>query len=129
MITKTKMFSQILDVAPGFIPIWQEFEEDWADESPNELPHYIVLGELARYMASRATKAAATEELQALFAIVERWHVEGDEYVKEAATIGLLEGLQNATRSAPKTRMAIEKFLLPETAKWWRKIEEFWENV
>jgi len=40
-------------------------------------------------------KANRTEEFPAVFEIIERMHLEGDDYVKEAATIGMLEGIQN----------------------------------
>ena len=128
MITKTEMFSSILDVAPGFNPIWNEFKENWADEGPDELPLYLALGDLARYIADKVTTTEASEELQALFAIVERWHIEGDDYVREAATIGLLEGLQNVTMNDPKSQKTLENFLLPESKRWRLKVEEFWEN-
>ena len=33
--------------------------------------------------------------------VIERWHLEGDDYVREAATVGLLEDLQNTNEVDP----------------------------
>jgi hypothetical protein len=55
---------------------------------------YVDLGEFAHHVVELA-RSGVTSELPAVFDVVERLHVEGDPYAKEAATIGLLEGLQN----------------------------------
>lgn len=59
--------------------------------------------------------------------MVERWHREGDSYVKEAATIGLLEGIQNiaGNRFDPK-RFAC--WLKAESKRWWDKLNRFWNG-
>jgi hypothetical protein len=72
--------------------------------------------------------APDTEGLVRAFAVVERWHLEGDAYVREAATIGLLEDLQNDSLHAETVPKQFEVFLLPESRKWWDKVEEFWRT-
>jgi hypothetical protein len=64
--------------------------------------------------------------LSRVFAVVERWHVEGDSYVREAATIGLLEDLQNENLHSSTVPKDFEVFLGPESLKWWRKVERLW---
>lgn len=59
------------------------------------MDYYIFIwGEFARHIIDLC-KNNKTEEFASIFYAIERLHLEGDEYVKEAATIGLLEGIQN----------------------------------
>lgn len=60
--------------------------------------------------------------------MVELWHREGDHYVKEAATIGLLEGIQNNATHAATDPVNFEAWLLPESKEWWDKLNQFWKG-
>lgn len=119
------MFQPILEVSDGFRPIWNEFLEEWKDD--DELPQYLALGELARYISSLISESKG-EEIKKIFAVIERWHLEGDSYVKEAATVGILEDLQNTNVVGEGVPEKIELYLLPESKKWWLKVYEFWEK-
>ncbi|WP_018016473.1 DUF7674 family protein [Teredinibacter turnerae] len=125
MLVKEEMFKPILEVSDGFRPIWNEFLEEWKDD--DELPQYLALGDLVRYI-SKLISESRDEELKSIFAIIERWHLEGDSYVKEAATIGMLEGLQNINVVGEGIPEKVELYLLPESKKWWAKVYEFWEE-
>ncbi|NMH58702.1 DUF7674 family protein [Alteromonas ponticola] len=125
MISKETMMLPILQVADGFKPIWKEFLDDWSDE--NELPVYLALSDLARYV-STLVENSDEEELRDIFSVVERWHLEGDEFVKEAATVGLLEDLQNTAVVGDGMPQKIEPFLLPQTRLWWHKVSLFWSE-
>jgi hypothetical protein len=59
---------------------------------------------------------------------VEQWHVSGDTYVKEAATVGLLEDLQNTNLHEGTDPDAFRKFLGPESERWWSKVVRFWSE-
>ncbi len=59
MISRTEMFQPILEVSEGFRPIWNEFLEEWKEEV--ELPLYLALSSLARYISSLITKSKTTE--------------------------------------------------------------------
>ena len=52
------------------------------------------MGELAHHMVD-LIKSNQTSEFLAVFDVIERLHIEGDHYVKEAGTIGILESIQN----------------------------------
>src|SRR5690606_29937885 len=92
MITKSEMIPLMLTACPSFENTWREFLVSWRDES--EPPLYLALSDLARHLISMlARNDVAT--FPGVFAVVERWHLEGDPYVAEAATVGLLEDLQN----------------------------------
>lgn len=112
MLVKEEMFKPILEVSDGFRPIWNEFLEEWKDD--DELPQYLALGALARYISKLITESR-DEELKSIFAVIERWHLEGDSYVKEAATIGMLEGLQNINVVGEGIPEKVELYLLPES--------------
>jgi len=120
MIDKDEMFPPILKASPSFTPLWEEFLEEWKDE--NDLPLYLVLGELSRHIAS-LVEARKVDELKEIFLIVEHWHIEGSAYVKEAATVGLLEELQGENNA-----VSIEAYLLTESKRWWLKVNEFWDS-
>ena len=121
------MFVPILEVCPSFQAAWNEFVAEWEDE-PGELPHYLALAELARHLISLLERNE-TETIRDVFLIVERWHLEGEPYVKEAATIGLLEDLQNLNLHERKTVPDdFLEFLPPETRFWWVKVTDFWEK-
>lgn len=120
MIEKDEMLELAVKACPSFKPAWEEFLDDWKDEK--DLPLYLALGNLSRHISS-IVETAQDSELKGLFEVVERWHIEGSSYVKEAATIGLLEGLQGQSNAT-----SIEPYLLPESKKCWDKVNEFWEN-
>ena len=121
------MFAPILKVCPSFQPVWDEFLAEWQDD-PNGLPHYLALSDLARHLIAMLERKE-TEKIQEVFAIVESWHLDGDPYVKEAASVGLLEDLQNTNLYEGKmTPDGFVQFLLPESRYWWDKINEYWEE-
>lgn len=63
-----------------------------------------------------------------IFAVVECWHTEGDDYVKQAATIGFLESLQNLSGGNDRQIATIEPWLGLETRRWWDKLDRFWDG-
>jgi hypothetical protein len=125
MIVRSGMMQLLLDACPSFQPQWQAFIDEWKDE--HELPLYLALGDLAHHLIAMLA-AGDTARFPEIFAVVERWHVEGDAFVREAATIGLLEDLQNDGLHEGTDPTQFEQFLLPESRKWWRKLERFWSR-
>ncbi|MFD3321701.1 DUF7674 family protein [Alteromonas macleodii] len=125
MISKETMMLPILQVAEGFKPIWNEFLDEWSNE--DEFPVYLALSDLARYVSTLVEKSDV-EELRDIFSVVEQWHLEGDKFVKEAATVGLLEDLQNTNVVGVGVPQKIEPFLLPQTKLWWQKVSLFWSE-
>jgi hypothetical protein len=74
-------------------------------------------------------EAGEDEGIKAIFRVVEAWHLEGEPYVKEAATVGLLEDLQNANLHKGATSPDdFLDYLLPETRFWWFKVVDFWDK-
>lgn len=132
MITRSQMFDPLLEADPSFEKPWQTFIADYADEP--EPPLYVALWELADHLVERL-RLGDVEGFDKVFEVVERWHTEGDHYVSEAATVGLLESLQNVLGGNDRKRGVdgvlasdFEPYLGPETRKWWDKLYRFWEG-
>lgn len=126
MISKENIIPLLVEASPGFQTIWEEFVKTQNGEL-EDLPYFICLGDFAQYLIEKLDKKV-THDFEAIFQVVERLHIEGDHYVKEAATVGLLEGIQNIMLNTNKNPDLFRPFLLPETARWWNKLNDFWEN-
>ncbi|WP_076859699.1 DUF7674 family protein [Bradyrhizobium mercantei] len=129
MITKNDMFDPMLVACPAFVPAWHAFVNEW-EGSEDDLPYYVALGDLAHHLVEQLD-AGATQNFEAVFDVVERWHCQGDSYVKEAATIGLLEGIQNISLNRGTDPRRFEFWLKPESKRRWDELSRFWngENV
>jgi hypothetical protein len=125
MITRDQMIQQVLDVCPSFNKTWNEFLSEWEGKS-GELPIFLALAELARHLI-HLLESNDTETLKKVFNVVEQWNLNGDDYVQNAATVGLLEDLQNTNLHEKTTPEQFKQFLGIDSKMWWRKVERFWE--
>ena len=125
MITKAEMMPMMLGACPSFENKWCEFLEEWRDDP--DPPLYLALSELARHLIGMLARHDVAS-FPAVFAVVERWHVEGNAYVAEAATVGLLEDLQNSNLHESTEPEQFRPYLMPESNKWWDKLYAFWER-
>src|SRR5688500_17779198 len=107
------MLPRLVAACPSFAQKWEEHKREYFDQE-DYLP-YLALGELADHLVGLYV-SGLTEELPAVFAENERLHTEGEPYVKEAATIGCLEGLMGNRGIEADVLL---RFLGPESAKWW----------
>lgn len=122
MILKEQMLPMLVETCPTFTDKWEIHKKEYADEE-NYLP-YIALGNFARHLIE-LEKQNQIGEFENVFELVEKFHNEGEHYVKEAATIGLLEGLQNNLGNDAEKFV---KYLKPETLKWWNELNKFWNS-
>lgn len=131
MINKEQMFDRLLEADSSFQPQWEAFRQEWKEESDNVL--YLALGELAQHIIRRLEQNEVVG-LQEVFGGVESWHVDGDSYVREAASIGLLESIQNYLGGQePNKRQrallaTIERHLGSESTRWWKKLYRYWDG-
>src|SRR4051812_36969335 len=125
LITRENMFEPLLRADQSFAPRWSAFVEEWQDE--RELPQYLALASLARHLIGQL-KAGHTETFPAVFHVVEQWHVQGDAYVREAASLGLLEDLQNTGLHEGTEPADFEPWLRPVSKHWWDKVDRFWSG-
>ena len=87
----------------------------------------VDLGQSAAHLV-HLVEQGQVQEFPSVFAVVERPHVEGNAYVQEAATIGLLEGIQNVAGHRRIDPAVFIPYLLPESATWWHRLNLFWSG-
>lgn len=122
MITREHVMPLILEACPSFRPVW----ESDLDDDDRELT-YICLGRFAGHLLD-LHEQGRRDEFGAIAELVEKLHADGDHYVREAATIGLLEGVQNVWGNGGVDPEEFRPFLLPESAKWWDQLNLFWSG-
>src|SRR6476620_4093663 len=123
MMTNEQLMPLLLSACPSFSTRWEEHRAFYEDEQLL----YIDLGEFAHHLIE-LEKANRKEEFPAVFEIIERMHLDGDDYVKEAATSGMLEGIQNVAGNSGIDPERFAKYLNPESAKRWQQLNKFWEG-
>ncbi len=118
------MMNTLIEASPSFEKVWLEFLDEWEDKK-EDLPYYLVLGDYARHI-KKACEENEKDSLRKIFCAIEKLHVEGDHYVREAATVGLLEALQNISSTQKGGTDVYVNYLLPESKYWWNKLNNFW---
>ena len=88
---------------------------------------YVMLGDFAHHLLQLQTQNQI-ETFPTIAKSIERLHLEGDQYVKEAATIGLLEDIQNIWGNNKTDPELFGIYLLPESLKFWRSLNDFWNG-
>jgi len=125
VISREQMFEPLLKADPSFIGAWNDFLTEWKGKP--DLPIYVALSELGRHLISNLA-AGDTSRFPAIFGVIEQWHTQGDAYVKEAATIGLLENLQNTGVHDTTSPDQFLPWLGPQSMRWWNKVKTFWRD-
>jgi hypothetical protein len=128
MITAGDVMPLLLEACPSFAPHWAEIEAENLDpESPHGRLLYLDAGEFIRHLV-RLRVDGKTDEFPAVFDVIERLHVEGDEFVRELTTIGYLEGLQMATVTSAglDPEQDFRPYLRPVSSQWWERVNQFW---
>lgn len=68
------------------------------------------------------------DEFPAVFGVVELLHKNGNDEVKEAATIGLLEDIQIASENNNINPNVFKSYLKEESLIWWNNLDDFWNG-
>jgi len=119
----------LLNAAPSFLSSWYEIEDDHLDrDNPGGRLHYLDAGAFARHVIEMH-RSNHRVWLQNAFAVIERMHTDGDAYVAELATIGYLEGIQNAAGHAGVDPEVFVVHLGVESSRWWRGLDRFWAGL
>ena len=116
----------LLIACPSFSRSWEEYLLE-AYQGEEEQLLYIDLYEFACHLVE-LHKAHRIEEFPAAFRAIEDLHLEGNHFVKEAATIGLLEGIQNAAGHRGVDPEEFLQYLHVESLRWWRQLNDFWSG-
>lgn len=109
------------------MPLLIEACPSYRPDLPDEDLLYTALGHFADHLL-HLHKQQHTDAFPAVARVIERLHVEGDHYVREAATIGLLEGIQNGWANEGTDPELFVQHLLPVSAKWWQSLNDFWSG-
>jgi hypothetical protein len=125
MIGKAQMMDVLLDVCPSFRPAWESLLADGYTDESGEPLLYIALADFARHVIAMLA-SGQTASFPAIFAAVERLQAEGEPYVREAATVGLLEDLMNLNLHTDTQPEQFRPFLMPLSLGAWDDLYSFW---
>ena len=118
----------LLEACPSFLPVWYEIEDEYRDpQNHGGRLCYLDAGHFARHVVEMH-RSNHRHWLQNAFDFIERMHIEGDEYVRELATIGYLEDIENTAGHAGVDPAVFEEYLGPESQRWWEGLVAFWSG-
>lgn len=115
----------LVAACPSFAPRWQEHLADYADSEDPLL--YVALGDFATHLVS-LLEGRTTEEFASVFSTIERLWAEGDDSVRDALKIGLLEALGNvaANRMGWPFAARFRAWLGPRANAAWDELHREW---
>jgi hypothetical protein len=116
------MIPLLVEACPSFRVVLEEHRRCNDEDIP-----YLILGDFARHLL-QLHREGRNEVFGAVMQVIERLHVEGDHYVREAATIGLLEAILNIWDHEGVNPTLFARYLLPVSAKWWQSLNDFWSG-
>ena len=129
MITAGDVMPLLLEACHSFREAWErEVQEENLDEdSPTGRLGYLDAGDFIRHLVQLRLDGVV-DEFPAVFEVIERLVLEGDDYVQNLAIIGYLEGMQMMTVTGagldPETDF--RPFCTPTLDMWWDRINRFW---
>jgi hypothetical protein len=126
MINRHALFTELLAAYPGFKTQHDAFMIDWADEAEGP-PNNLLLADLARECSMLLAKGRQAD-VREIFGVFEDWLLNGDNYVREAATVGFLEDIQNTNLHSGTAPDDFLPFCGPEALFWWEKVARFWSH-
>jgi hypothetical protein len=124
MIRREQVIDVLLEACPSYRARWDQVRADPVFDA--ELL-YVHLGDFADHLVDLIAGGESTE-LPGVAGALERLHLEGDDFVKEAATIGLLEGIQNVAGNRGVPTKIFEQTLGIESRRWWDSLVAFWSG-
>lgn len=122
MITKAQVIPMLIEACPSFQNAWDEHRQHHEEELL-----YTALGDFAQHLLD-LHRRQQTDAFTAVAHVIEQLHIEGNHDVKEAATIGLLEGIQNFWGNNAVDPELFAPHLLPESRRWWDELNAFWRG-
>ncbi|WP_429842785.1 DUF7674 family protein [Brevibacillus sp. FIR094] len=126
MIQKHEVMDLFLSACPSYEERWVRYISELYEDGEEHLL-YVDLGDFAHHVVD-LYQLSYLEEFSNLFEVVEHLHINGDSYVKEAATIGFLEALQNVSSNSNLDPILFVRFLKPVSLNWWDALNRFWSG-
>ena len=112
----------LIEACPSFSEGWREHAEEHGDDLA-----YVAAGAFARHLFV-LHQANDPSSFLAVAAAIERLHLEGSPWVKEFATIGVLEGIQNVWSHSNADPEYFRSLLRPESQRLWDSLNNFWSG-
>jgi hypothetical protein len=122
MITEPQIIPMLVAASPSFQAEVNAHRAEFEEELI-----YLLMGDFARLLL-QLHREGRTAEFPAVSQVIERLHIDGDPFVREVATIGLLEGIQNNWEHSDVDPELFGKYLQPESRKWWDELNAFWRG-
>lgn len=126
MIQKEQVMDMILNSYPSYKVRYSNYLKENYEHGEERLL-YVDIFDLINHLIERYQKKYL-EELEKLFDCIEELHLNGDDYVKEWATIGFLEDLQNKLLQENIEFKEFEIYLRSESRIWWNHLLDFWNG-
>ena len=117
IIRADEVMPLLLASCPSFSHAWARIEGDI--EPDGTRLGYVDAGWFSEHLVE-LLRAGNRDEIATAFAVIERLHVDGDAYVRNLATVGYLEGIQNGSLNADIDPARFEQYLGPESLRWWK---------
>jgi hypothetical protein len=126
MIGKEQMVPMLLAACPSLREAWEASAAEWGGgPSPGV---YIEFGDfVALFLEAYARGDSGCA--QAVFDTVETFLSEGDSEIREYATIGFIEAVQNQASRKTFGAEAFLPFLKPRAQAAWKELDEFWQGM
>lgn len=122
MIEQHEALPLLAEACPSFNEYWQEHLQEYG----NALL-YVAAGALSDHLLHLFRKDDLSS-FPAVAAALESFHVEGSAWVKEFATVGVLEAIQNVWLNSLIDPSVFAAFLLPESRRSWDLLNLFWSG-
>ncbi len=103
-----------------------EFPKLRIDNEDFDLP-YMVAGVFAQFLLD-AYKTKDTQTVSKGFQFIEKMHLSKVPEIRELATIGYLEGIQNVWSNDLNNPELVFNNLGTESKKWWLELNKFWSK-
>jgi len=117
---------QVLDMLVQACPTFAAARDAHVAEYGNDVL-YVAAGEFAHHLLALQL-GDATSCFAEVGATIERMHTDGTPEVKELATIGVLEGIQNVWGHSSVSPDEFLQYLGPESHSWWQGLNNFWSG-
>ena len=107
---------------PSFRGEWNAHLAEWGNDVL-----YIAAGAFAEHLLAMQI-CGAVSLFPMIAESIERLCKEGTPWVKEFATVGVLEGIQNVWANAGADPEGFGKYLMPESKVCWERLNTFWSG-
>jgi hypothetical protein len=124
-ITKAEAFALLIETFPAAREAWEEHLAEWKGE--HETVPYLGVSVFARHIVN-LYEAGKTESFPAMFRLIERLIVEGDEEVRSLIIIGLLEDMQNIASWKDSGYGVFTRWLEAHSLAAWTELEKVWSG-